>query len=197
MEVDIKTLCDKAKIVGDSIDTTGCKYGFHDRTKSYIGEAEYYSFLAGFVSVISAKQILEIGTHHGGSAMAMARGSSADTKIVTIDIVLKENNSMLEYKNIERITGNSTDSGIVKQVVSRFEPPIDLIFIDSIHTKNSVFFNMKKYKNLLPKYVIFDDIHINETMEEMWDKLVLKFPSYDLSVIVNRKNAGFGIIQLR
>ncbi len=196
LELNINELCHKAKAVGDTIDITGCRYGIHDRTHSDIGETVYYSFLAGLVRVINAKQILEIGTHYGGAAMAMARGSVPDTKIVTIDIVLKNELTLSVYPNIKHIEGDSTNRSVVKEVNKYLIPPIDLIFIDSLHIKKFVFFNMKMYKHLLPKYIVLDDIHINKTMDDLWNKLILKYPSYDLTDIVERGRAGFGIIQI-
>jgi len=197
LEIGIKELCRNAKIIGDTIDITGCRYGMHDRTNTYIGETVYYSFLAGFVKLINAKQILEIGTHYGGSVMAMERGTNTDAKIVTIDIKFKDSVALSEYKNIKRVTGDSTSPAVVKEVDKYLEPPIDLMFIDSLHTKNFVFLNMKRYGKLLPKYIVFDDIHINATMNDLWSKLISKYTNYDLSSIVDREKAGFGIIQLR
>lgn len=174
-----------------------CRYGIHDRTKKDIGETKYYHFLAGLVKVISAKQVLEIGTHFGGSIMAMSKGAHSDTKMVTIDIELKNNEALFPYTNIKRITGDSTNTVVIKEVNKYLKPPIDLIFIDSLHIKKYVYYNMKRYANLLPKYVVFDDIHINSTMDDLWNKVSTNYPSCDLSEMVDRKKAGFGIIQLR
>ena len=196
MEMNFQDLCQHSREIGDTIDITGCRYGLHARTKTDIGETVYYRFLAGFARLIEAKQILEIGTHYGGSIMAMARGA-ASAKLVTVDITHKNEQAFASFPNIQRVQGDSTQAKTAAQVSRYFVPPIDLIYIDSLHTKEAVLLNLKAYGHLLPRYAVFDDIHINPTMDELWDELSAKYPHCDLSDITDRRRVGFGAIQLR
>ena len=189
-------LCQRAREIGDTIDITGCRYGLHSRTKTDIGETVYYRFLAGFTRLIGAKQVLEIGTHYGGSVMAMARGA-ASAKLVTVDITRKNEPAFAAFPNIQRIQGDSTKPVVAAKVSKLFSPPIDLIFIDSLHTKEAVLLNLKTYGHLRPRYAVFDDIHINPTMDELWEELSAQYPHCDLSDITDRRRVGFGAIQLR
>lgn len=190
-------LCARAKELGATIDITGCRYGLHTRTKTNIGETEYYRFLAGFASLIAARQILEIGTHYGGSVMAMARGAGPEARLVTVDITRKNEPAFAAYPNIRRVQGDSTKITTATLVQSYLSPPIDLIYIDSLHTKEAVLHNLELYAPLKARYAVFDDIHISPSMDELWVELSAKYPACDLSDIADRKRVGFGAIQLR
>lgn len=197
LEVEFFNLCQRARKLGDTIDITGCRYGLHTRTKTDIGETEYYRFLAGFTSLTGARQVLEIGTHYGGSIMAMARGAGPYAKLVTVDITRRNEPAFAAYPNIRRVQGDSTKQTTATLVRSYFSPPIDLIYIDSLHTKEAVLLNLELYASLKPRYAVFDDIHISPSMDELWAELSAKYPACDLSDIADRKRVGFGAIQMR
>lgn len=189
-------ICEQAKVAGQAIDITGCRYGLHNRTKQDIGETEYYRFLAGFVQVIKARQVLEVGTHYGGSIMAMARGAEKDARLVTVDITHKNATAFKPYTNIKRIQGDSLAPPTARLVLSCFARPIDLIYIDSLHTKEAVLGNLETYAPLQPRYAVLDDIHISDSMNELWMELQGRYETCDLSDIADRKRVGFGAVRL-
>ena len=196
MSLTLAVTCEQARAIGSTIDITGCRYGFNSRTKQDIGEAEYYRFLAGLARLIQASQILEIGTHYGGSIMAMARGAGPDARLVTVDITKKNTEAFKPYPNIVRVQGDSTTPDIALEVCGFFSPPIDLMYIDSLHTKEAVLSNLKRYESLQPKYVVLDDIHISDSMNDLWDLLQGRYETCDLSDIADRKRVGFGVVKL-
>src|SRR5438067_11673344 len=52
------------------------------------GPSDYYFFLAAMVYLTSSRRVVEIGTHHGGSARALCAGlqDPSVSRIVTFDI---------------------------------------------------------------------------------------------------------------
>src|SRR4051794_7653202 len=73
---------------GASVSLDGIGYGRinWDNEQDIVTDASdwpYYQFLAGLAMLLDAKSALEIGTHWGGSARALARGMNGG-KVVTI-----------------------------------------------------------------------------------------------------------------
>ncbi len=191
----LSELCAEAKEVGRTIDISGCRYGYHNRTKVDIGETEYYRFLAGFARVVQAKQVLEIGTHYGGSIMAMSRGVPG-AKLVTVDITNKNVEAFATYPDVTRVRGDSLTPAVSAQVTALLSAPADLMYIDSLHTKEAVLANMEMYSKLRPRYIVLDDIHISDSMDDLWVYLRSRYETVDLSDIADRKRVGFGAVAL-
>jgi len=200
MPSDIKNICEKAAIEGQKIDLTNCIYESYDGSK--FCTPNYYYFLAGFVRFQKLTHILEIGTQFGGSIMSMSRGlcrhDVSKSRIVTIDVTHRNEKGFKEYPDIRRIQGNSLNKEVVEQVVESFDRAIDLIFIDSTHEYKYIKRTIDIYaRKLNPKFIILDDIHLNDSMRRLWCKLVGEFKdnAFDASEISKRKaSVGFGII---
>jgi len=190
---------------GRKIDLAGCNYGETDGCAKFIGRpTKYYYFLAGFVKTQNLRYILEIGTHFGGSIMSMAKGmprwSMRRSKIVTVDITRKNEEGFKDYPRIKRLQGDSTSDKIVEELTGIFNKPIDLFYIDSLHEYKHTKRNIEIYSEMLkPKYIILDDIRLSVEMQRFWSEMIDRFGenASDISLMVGRRKAGFGIIKYR
>lgn len=195
-ESSIDSWIDESKQIGAGIDLAGCRYE-HDLDEP---PPSQYSFLAGVVRNLAAKRILEIGTYHGGTIMAMVRAldpTVVDPQIVTIDVVAHNDAGLREYPQVRQILRDSLAPTTVAEVAGRFDDHVDLLFVDSGHDFRQTFENVAIYGNLLkPRLIIVDDIRLNRSMARMWDKVVSLEPGIvrDVSDLVGRSECGFGLI---
>ena len=203
-ELSLKALCEEAMTVGMKIDLSDCHYGETTGSCSFVTRpTNYYFFLAGLVRLKKFTHILEIGTNSGGSIMAMSKGLHIDnasmSRLVTVDIVLKNDEGFKKYPHIRRMHGDSLDEHVVQKTIGAFEKDIDLLYIDSLHEYEHTKKNIDIYAGKLkPCYVILDDISQCDEMKQLWDDLKIEFGenALDISKIAIRKGAGFGIIRL-
>ena len=96
---------------------------------------------------------------------------------------------------------------VINQVLDAFNyHPIDLIYIDADHSCMPTLLNYAIYATLLrPKYVIFDDISLNNSMSEMWacvSRAVSNEDSIDATTVIPEirpqpTKPGFGLLRLR
>lgn len=205
----LKELVKQAWIVGNQIDLSECTYGaWHDGKTVFTTPSSYYYFLAGMVRANRLSRILEIGTYRGGSILAMHRAiaDKSVAKLVTIDINLFEPERLKTFPEIERIEGDSASAEVISEVVKKFEgEPIDLIYIDGDHNYESTMAAYSIYTTLLkPKFVIFDDITLNDSMFRMWRDVlkthgdrVLNTVEVEPAIRPESTNPGFGISQIR
>jgi len=199
----LKEICEQAMDAGMDIDLSDCPYGETTGPCSFINRpTSYYFFLAGFVKLEKLTRILEIGTNYGGSIMSISKGlhenDIADSRLVTVDIIHKNEEILKEYPHIKRIKGDSLDEDVVKKTVEFFDKEIDLIYIDSVHEYEHTRKNINVYAGKLnPHYVILDDIRQCDDMKRLWSELKEEFEdnAFDASDISIRKGAGFGVIR--
>jgi len=205
----LKKIVKQAWIVGNQIDLSDCTYGiWHDGKKVFSQPSSYYYFLAGMVRTHRMSRILEIGTYRGGSIMSMHRAveDKSVAKLVTIDINLFEEERLKNFTEIERITGDAVSTQVISEVVKKFAgEPIDLIYIDGDHKYESTIAAYGIYTTLLkPRFVIFDDITLNDSMFRMWREVlrtqgerVINAVEVEPSIRPEQTNPGFGLIQIR
>jgi hypothetical protein len=188
-------ICYMASLAGKDIDLTGCGYGpSHTVADHFLSEPlSHYYFLAGFCKLINAKNILEIGTHYGGSICAMNRAVQADN-IVTID---PEIHNELP-SNIKRIQGRGESKSTYRGLRKLLNGNLDFVFIDGVHSFYNTDMYFQNVKKLKPMFVVFDDIHLNEEMERFWKHVSVKHDSHDCSQESNRDDdCGLGVVRLR
>lgn len=198
-------ICLAAVKEGRRIDLTGCNYGETDGCCRFIARpTRYYYFLAGLVRSQRITYILEAGTHCGGSIMSMARGIRKRhlkrSRLVTVDVASKNDAGFKEYPFIKRIKGDSASETTAERVAGAFDRPIDLFYIDSLHEYGHTRSNIDIYTDKLnPKYIVLDDIRLSEPMRRLWREITEKFAkeALDLSEMVGRNQAGFGIVRAR
>lgn len=194
---------------GQSFDLSGVGYG--RRHSGDTGEIStkpmtYYPFLAGVAAHIGATATIEIGTHWGGSAVALMRGMLSRLPaplLVTVDITTESDTylpAQPEYRFMRKIVGDANNPKTVEQVRASVQKA-DLLFIDAKHTAQPTLLNALLYGLLFkPKVVLLDDITHNESMCAAWAVLQAIYPcqSVDCSTIVPkiRSRTGFGLIAL-
>ncbi len=197
----LRVLCEKAMEAGREIDLKGCDYGPHKTSGKFYGPQPYYHFLAGLVRTMGFRKILEIGTNYGGSILAIDRGCGGNqpgVELVTIDKIDIACEALLELPHIKRICLPSLLPEAVAEARIHLHAPIDLLYIDSKHTYVETQGNFTTYGAAFrPRYVIFDDIHLNEDMERVWREMTQCFGerAFDATQISERKD-GFGILEV-
>jgi predicted O-methyltransferase YrrM len=204
MSASLKEICEEAIYEGKKVDLSGCAYGEPTGWEGPLltEPNEYYYFLAGLVRTQNLKNILELGTHYGGSIMSMDRALAEQDndrkRLVTIDIAYKNNEAFKNYPHIKRIKGDVISKGVIKEAVDSFDGDIDLLFIDSDHRYEHVKTAIYTYANKLkPKYIVLDDVLLNNSMKKFWKEIkgIFKDRAYEISGLgVRKEKVGFGII---
>jgi len=205
MNTTLKELCEKAMEVGHKIDLSDCPYGETTGSGFFLKRpTNYYFFLAGFVKLQKLTRILEIGTNCGGSIMSISKGLDKSdiekSRLVTVDIVRKNDEGFKKYPNISRVHGDALNENVINEVIASFDNDIDLLYIDSLHEYEHTKKNIDIYaKRLNPSYVILDDIRQCDDMIKLWSKLKEEYKdhAFDASKVTIRKGAGFGVIRYR
>ncbi len=115
--------------------------------------------LSMFSHMIQPKNILEIGTYTGYSAICFAEGMKPDGKLITIDINNELETMATSYfeksgfgKQIEMKIGNAMD------IVPTLEMDFDLVFIDADKHNYSNYFDLVIDKVNKGGYIIADNV---------------------------------------
>lgn len=198
-------ICRRALEEGRKIDLAGCNYGETDGCCRYVGRpTSYYYFLAGLARTRGLRYVLESGTHCGGSILSIYRGigeeNIGDCRLVTVDIAVKNAEVMDRHPRITRICGDSLNPEIIEKASGSFDGPIDLLYIDSLHEYAHTKECMDAYSRRLdPEFIVLDDIRLSGEMARLWREIEERFgPSaLDISEMVSRRKAGFGIVRCR
>lgn len=188
---------------GAKLDLSDCLYG-----DSEGGPAEkpqgYYYFLAGLVRSRGYRRVVEIGTHRGGSTLALCRGipesEADDARVVTIDVTRFNEEKLRSVPFLRRVLGDSLRPEVVQQACAHFDGPIDLLYVDSFHQHRETLQNIAVFANRLrPAVVVIDDIHLNPSMRDLWREVrsLDGGVASDVSSLVRRKSTGFGIVECR
>jgi cephalosporin hydroxylase len=201
--------CAIARKKGEGINLDQCCYGEKHRGDGLSERPlSYYYFLAGLVNHFQLKRVFEVGTHYGGSIRSMIRGlthkQDRDQSLyVTADVNFYKAEAFGHYPDtlVRRFHGDAGDAAEVEKVRKLFgEEPIDMLYIDAIHSYDGTAHHINLYTNSLrPRFIVLDDIHLNHEMERLWTDMVKIFgdQAYDATNISGRGESGFGIIMMR
>lgn len=147
----------------------------------------YYRLLFEYVRVTNAKTAMETGTFRGASALHLASGAP-EIRVLTVDCdpEAKKRVDALKRPNIDAVVSRSVD--IVEYVREKYAP-LDVLFLDSDHTYETVSEEWKTYRPLLKVggAAFFDDIHMNPGMDRFWNEIT--DPKIDISQLHVK---GFG-----
>ncbi len=212
--MDLEEVVRNAWKVGNTINLSGVGYGkihWGNEIDIIADPFDYYKFLSGFVASLELNRILEIGTHWGGATVAIARGcvfnnQNARPEIFTIDVT-EESDQWLplqpESAWILKHVGEASRRSAIRAALDFFQPDcrVDLLFIDSDHSFMPSLIQYATYSTVfLPKFVILDDISLNEEMCALWTLLKRVVPQ-NCFIVANEvvpqirdRDAGFGII---
>lgn len=187
----------------DEIDLSECYYGESHWSELFIDKPhDYYYFLAGIVAKLKCRRILELGTHFGGSIFSMAKGlehvKQSQVEIVTVDIRDNNTEAFENNKIVTRFLGNCLSPGIIQKIGHSFSGAIDLLYIDSHHYYNHTRKCVDVYLKLVsPRYIIIDDIYLNDSMRQLWNELKNEHGdnAIDITGYSRREeNVGFGLL---
>lgn len=142
-----------------------------------VGE-EHYKLLAFLSQQINNSQIYDIGTHIGGSSIALAHN---------------KNNIVISYDVVNVRDIKNPPSNIIYHLGDFMKDPevlsSPLIFIDADH--NGIdelqfhnFFLRNKYRGI----VLWDDIHLDQNMKDFWR--TVENPKFDLTSLGHKTGTG-------
>src|SRR5262245_14096659 len=204
----IREIVRQAWMVGQTISLSNVCYGpsHWDGGKRFHNEPfPYYFFLAGLVRSQSCTAILEIGTHYGGSCLAMLHGIAdrSMANIVTVDIS-DLNPELHMTPGVTKLVGDANDEVTLKKTALCFDDaPIDLLYIDANHRFSPTITNLGLYCLLLrPRLVVIDDIVLNDEMHTLWNAMSGAYGAdaancAEIESEIRASDVGFGLIKLR
>jgi predicted O-methyltransferase YrrM len=188
--------------VGRRLDLDDCVYGIpHWPGDPPKQPYPYYFFLAGLASSQHCRRVLEIGTHMGGSTLAIRKGiGDALDCLVTIDLTDLSDRMLGNHSDIKKIQGSASDPTVISRVVELFGGhAIDLLYVDAVHDYENTIQQYGIYCTLLhPKVIVLDDIFLNQSMRRMWLDIRRASPreTSDTTVVteeIRAVDAGFGV----
>lgn len=195
-ELNIKLLADVDKLEIFTLDSHFGLIGAGQYAEIYnrTGQANlYYQWLHCLVKHVKPKQIVELGAAAGISTILMATAAQPDTKIYSVDIDPQAWRWMAnDYSQVTKILGDTRDLSIYNSDVDLSQT--DIWFFDSEHTKEMLQAEVDLYKPFWKKgaIVVFDDIHLNPGMNDVWNSL--EYDKCDNSNPCHYSGFGFLII---
>ena len=140
--------------------------------------------LSMFSKMIAPKNILEIGTYTGYSALCMAEGIKKNGKLHTID----SNEEVFEFarryfeqseynENIIQHTGNALE------IIPKLDTEFQLVFIDADKENYSNYFDLVFKKLSVGGYIIADNVlWSGKVLQENTDKETMALVSYNKNI---------------
>ena len=185
------------KITNEELDTFTFPEYFNEVLSDYdkqfffkpSGE-EYYRLLAKISTLFDEERLLDIGTHNGGSALALAY--NPENLIYSYDIEESNEIKLVKEKfingNINFIIGNVLESTQIQTC--------PFIFIDITHNGE----DEKKIVEYLKEIhwhgiTIWDDIYLNVGMRRFWENIKQQFECYDISDLGHWTGSGIVIFK--
>lgn len=143
----------------------------YEHYKTNVGHT-YYLYLNAIVRETGAKNILEVGTDRGRSALFMMLALPQDGMLTTIDLggLREDLATVRDDPRLRIVTADGAKPTLYKDLGLR---DVDLLFIDSDHNYE----HTKRVWELTRPHlsensvVVIDDIHLNEGMTRFWDEI--------------------------
>jgi len=162
------------------------------------------------VNLTRSRRIVEVGTHQGGSARALAAGLVApeQSRIVTFDITRDGARMLAGDAVIRAYTVDANSEAAYDLCTSEFgAPKIDFAFIDSAHAFWQTLSSFMLYGSLMrANFIVLDDITLNPGMQKLWSIIRSQFgdDAIDASEVVEdirppvgTTRPGFGVVRLQ
>ena len=194
---------------GASIDLSGAVYGpdtGNDRGFLDV-EMPYYRLLAGHLALTGGSSVVEVGTHFGGSTLALLAGlragGAADARLVTMDVTDLNRERLSAEPEIVKVIGDSTEAGFVESLSSELDGEVDTVYIDALKDAGFVLKTMHNLHRagIEARWLILDDITATESMRSLWDVIQTVVP--DQSFLISEEfpdirdpRYGYAIIHL-
>lgn len=165
-----------ARHAAKSLDVSGIVYGPSTQGGADIGSLLYYPFLAGFAKWTGARTIVEIGTHAGGSTLALRAGQVSDGKLLTADIT-DLNRPLLDKAGVVKLVGDGSSEQVLDQIASLLgNAPIDILFVDGAKRHD---FALAVIEGLADRcgiaWLLLDDVRAKSSIADLWAELQAAF----------------------
>lgn len=131
----------------------------------------YYDFLYHLTRHIKPKLVVELGTCEGGGTVHLACGGAE--KVITIDCEQRPATvaKLSALPNVECWEAGSVNEETLERIAEM--DPIDMLFVDTLHTPSQVASELDQYLPLLSDngLILFDDIEIDAAMKTWWNSV--------------------------
>jgi cephalosporin hydroxylase len=157
------------------------------------GHGGYFQFLKEIVIEAKPNHIVELGNREGMSTTAIIDGMRTNDSgaFTTIDIVPDlrwMSEDAKKYTSVNFVFGDCLNPQVL-EIVKNIGP-IDILFTDTIHTKEQLESELKAYEPLLADQalILIDDINLNDK------KLAFDDIPYEKVNDVRLHVSGFGVV---
>ena len=156
------------------------------------GHANYYKYLPLVVELENPKQVVELGSAAGTSALMML-SHLEDGMLYACSIPEPEGEFRFiqeDYHNLKLIRGDDLDLSVWGDLdLSK----TDIWFFDTDHNYEQVHAELELYDQFFkPGCLVFmDDINLNDGMRKAWREI--RYPKLELPTWHTFKDAGFGV----
>jgi predicted O-methyltransferase YrrM len=199
-----------AYALGQELDLRDCVYGpATGGNRGYINETlSYYHLLAGHVLKTKAASVLEVGTHYGGSTLALLAGLRAggeeEGRIVTMDVTRLNEERLAVEPEIRRLVGDARDPASIRAARALLgSERVDLLYIDALKDPAFVLETIRNVVDagLAIEWIILDDVQTNDAMRGFWADIEREFDESALLISrdyphMRNPEMGYGIIHV-
>jgi predicted O-methyltransferase YrrM len=152
----------------------------------------YYRYLAALVKAVKPKQVVEMGSAGGASALMMLSTLPKDSMLYALTFPETEGEFRFikeDYPNLTLIRGDSRKLEDWPKNCKLGKT--DIWFIDTHHSYEQLHLEMNLYKPFFKKgaIILLDDIRLNEEMVRAWDEI--EYPKLSLPDL---HWSGFGMV---
>ena len=156
------------------------------------GHANYYKYLPLAIEKFQPKQVIELGSAAGTSALMMLSHLPEESKLYALTIPEPEGEFRFikqDYDNLILIRGNSLDLDNWGELdLSK----TGFWFFDTDHNYKQIKAEYELYKPYFKNCLVFvDDINLNDGMRRFWDEV--EFDKLELPKWHTYKNTSFGV----
>lgn len=161
----------------------------------------YYAWFPGFIELLNPGQVVELGGAMGVADIMILKTLPLDSRLWSI--TLEENGKEFcfikkDYPNFVPVVGDDLDLNSWPKSLDL--SLTDLWFIDSEHSERQLRAELELYKQFFKSgaVVLFDDIHLNPGMQNVWDDLETIFPVAEKKDLTNPLHwSGYGVIKIK
>lgn len=194
----IRTALAAAYSWGRDVDLSVCDYG-PTTQGSYAGPESYYHLLAGLARMTSARRIVEIGTHFGGGARALAEGQQAaglTPNVLTFDVEDRAGTPILDHDGVHRVLADVRyPEGAQRLREWADGAPVDIVYIDALKDQTFLEETVAAFADLDVGWLIFDDVFANRSIRTAWNDLRAQHGERAITVdevALDIRSGGFG-----
>lgn len=158
--------------------------------------ANYYRFMASMMDLLKPKQVIELGSAAGASALMMTSHLPNDSMLYACTIPEPEGEFRFiqeDYPNLTLIRGNDLDLTVWKDIDLK---KTDIWFFDTDHNYHQIHSELNLYAPFFKKGALcfLDDIDLNEGMKQAWSEI--KYDKLSIPHWHSYHKTGFGVFRV-